>query len=128
MSLAVARKYRAAQIESASPGQILLALYEGCIRFCRTAQVHIEAGDVAAKGQAISRAVAILGELRSTLDHEVAPELCDSLERLYVFFQQQLSLANIRMDAGAIAPVIRMLGDLRDAWQTAIGEVEGDAK
>jgi len=93
MSLAVARKYRAAQIESASPGQILLALYEGCIRFCRTAQVQIEAGDVAGKGQAISRAVAILGELRSTLDHEVAPELCDSLERLYVFFQQQLSLA-----------------------------------
>ncbi len=128
MSLAVARKYRAAQIESASPGQILLALYEGCIRFCRTAQAQIEAGDVAGKGQAISRAVAILGELRSTLDHDVAPELCDSLERLYVFFQQQLSLANIRMDAGAIAPVIRILGDLRDAWQTAIGEVEGEAK
>lgn len=128
MSLAVARKYRAAQIESASPGQILLALYDGCIRFCRAAQVHIEAGDVAAKGQAISRAVAILGELRSTLDHEVAPELCDSLERLYVFFQQQLSLANIRMDAGAIAPVVRILGDLRDAWGTAIGEVEGESK
>ena len=128
MSLAVARKYRAAQIESASPGQILLALYEGCIRFCRTAQVQIEAGDVAGKGQAISRAVAILGELRSTLDHEVAPEQCDSLERLYVFIQQQLSLANIRLHAGAIAPVIRILGDLRDAWHTAIGEVEGDAK
>jgi len=128
MSLAVARKYRAAQIESASPGQILLALYDGCIRFCHAAQAQIEAGDVPGKGQSISRAVAILGELRSTLDHEVAPELCDSLERLYVFFQQQLSLANIRMDAGAIAPVVRILGDLRDAWRTAIGEVEGGAK
>jgi flagellar protein FliS len=128
MSLAVARKYRAAQIESASPGQILLALYDGCIRFCRAAQAQIEAGDVAGKGQSISRAVAILGELRSTLDHDVSPELCDSLERLYVFFQQQLSLANYRMDAGAIAPVVRLLGDLRDAWQTAIGEVEGAPK
>lgn len=128
MSLAVARKYRAAQIESASPGQILLALYDGCIRFCRAAQAQIEAGDVAGKGQSISRAVAILGELRSTLDHEVSPELCDSLERLYVFFQQQLSMANIRMDAGSIAPVVRILVDLRDAWQTAIGEVEGATK
>jgi flagellar secretion chaperone FliS len=128
MSLAVARKYRAAQIESASPGQILLALYDGCIRFCRAAQAQIEAGDVPGKGQSISRAVAILGELRSTLDHEVSPELCDSLERLYVFFQQQLSLANIRMDAGSIGPVVRILSDLRDAWQTAIGEVEGAAK
>jgi flagellar protein FliS len=127
MSLAVARKYKAAQIESASPGQILLALYDGCIRFCRSAQAQIEAGDVAAKGQSISRAVAILGELRSTLDHEVAPELCDSLERLYVFFQQQLSLANVRMDAAAIGPVVRLLGDLRDSWSTAVGEVEGAA-
>ena len=122
--LAPARKYKAAQVETASPGQILVALYDGCIRFCRAAQVHIEAGDVAAKGKMISKAVAILGELRSTLDHEVAPELCDSLERLYIFFQEQLSLANIKMDPALIDPVIKLMGDLRGAWGTAVAEVE----
>jgi len=127
MSVAVARKYRATQIESASPGQILLALYDGCLRLCRTAQLHIESGDVAAKGLAITRACAILGELRSTLDHKVAPELCDSLDRLYLFFQEQLSLANIRMDATPIAPVVKILGELRTAWGQAVGSVEGGA-
>ncbi len=125
MSVAVARKYRATQIESASPGQILLALYDGCLRLCRTAQLHIEEGDVAAKGIAISRACAILGELRSTLDHKVAPELCDSLDRLYLFFQEQLSLANIRMDAAPIAPVVKIMSELRVAWGQAVGDVEG---
>lgn len=127
MSVAVARKYRATQIESASPGQILLALYDGCLRLCRTAQLHIEEGDVAAKGVAISRASAILGELRSTLDHKVAPELCDQLDRLYLFFQEQLSLANIRMDPAPIAPVVKIMGELRNAWGQAVGNVEGGA-
>lgn len=125
--LASARKYKAAQIETASPGQILIALYDGCIRFCRAAQVHIEAGDVAAKGKMISKAVAILGELRSTLDHTVAPELCDSLERLYIFFQEQLSLANIKMDPTLIDPVINLMMDLRGAWDSAVTEVESGA-
>jgi flagellar protein FliS len=122
--LAVARKYQAVQIDTGSPGQILLALYDGCIRFCRAAQVQIEAGDVAGKGKLISKAVAILGELRSTLDHTAAPELCDSLERLYVFFQEQLSLANIKLDPGLIDPVIRLMTDLRDAWAEAVRTVE----
>ena len=122
---ASARRYKAVQIESATPGQILLALYDGCIRFCKAAQIQIEEGDVPGKGRMISKAVAILGELRSTLDHSVAPELCDSLERLYVFFQEQLSMANIKLDPSYIDPVIRLMSDLRDAWAQAVQEVEG---
>lgn len=124
MSVAVARKYRATQIESASPGQILLALYDGCLRLCRAAQLHIEEKDAAAKGMAIGRAVAILGELRGTLDHKAAPELCEQLDRLYLFFQEQLSLANIRMDPAPIVPVLKIMGDLRAAWGEAVGNVE----
>jgi flagellar protein FliS len=125
MSHAVARRYQAVQIESATPGQILIALYDGCVRFCRAAQMQIEAGDAAGKGQLISRAIAILGELRGTLDHKSAPELCDRLDRLYVFFQEQLSRANVEMNAGHIDPVIRLMGDLRSAWGDAVANVEG---
>jgi flagellar protein FliS len=73
----------------------------------------------------LGKAIAILGELRSTLDHEVAPELCERLDRLYVFFQEQLSRANCQMDPGPIDPVVRMLGDLREAWAQAVTQVEG---
>lgn len=119
-----ARRYQAAQIESATPGQILLALYDGCIRFCKAAQLHIQEGEVSEKGIKISKAVAILGELRSTLDHEQSPELCESLDQLYIFFQEQLSTANLKMDATYIDPVVNILSDLRDAWAQAVREVE----
>lgn len=122
--LAVARKYQAVQIESATPGQILVALYDGCIRFCRGAQLRIEEGDAAGKGTQISKALAILGELRSTLDHSVAPDFCDQLDRLYLFFQEQLTQANMKMDGSYIDPVVRMLTDLRDAWSKAVENVE----
>src|SRR5690606_23097440 len=122
---AAARKYQAVQIESASPGQILVALYDGCIRFCKGAQLRIEDGDAAGRGQLISKAIAILGELRSTLDHSVSPDLCQHLERLYLFFQEQLTQANLKMDGTYIDPVVRMMTDLRDAWSQAVTEVEG---
>jgi flagellar protein FliS len=125
MSAAAARKYRATQIESASPGQILLALYDGCLRFLRVAQQHIMAGDVAAKGIAISKAGAIIGELRGTLDHKIAPELCEGLDLLYCYFQEQLALANMKMDPAPLVPVLKMLGELRDTWAQAVGNVEG---
>ena len=125
--LSAAQKYQAVKIESATRGQILLALYDGCIRFCRAATMHIEDGDPAAKGIAISRALAVIGELRSTLDHSAAPELCESLDRLYLFFQEQLMQANLNMDAAPIVPVVRLLQDLRDAWAQAVENVEGSA-
>ena len=128
MSLAVARKYQAASIESASRGQILVALYDGCLRYCKAAKLQIEDGDIPGKGQALSKAIAILGELRSTLDHKVAPEFCERLDQLYVFFQEQLTQANLKMDAALIDPVTRLLTDLRDAWALAVTEVEGGAK
>jgi len=125
--LGYARRYQAVQIESASPGQILIALYDGCIRFCKGARIRIEEGDAAGKGQLLSKAIAILGELRSTLDHSVAPDLCQQLERLYLFFQEQLTQANTTMDPTHIDPVIRMMTDLRDAWSTAVDNVEGSS-
>ncbi len=121
-----AQRYRTVQLESATPQEILLALYDGCIRFCKAAQIQIEDGDVAGKGASIGKAVAILGELRSTLDHEKAPELCERLEQLYVFFQEQLSLANIELDPSRIDPVIALMTDLRTAWAEAIRRMEAE--
>ena len=119
-----AQRYRAVQLESARPQEILLALYDGCIRFCKAARIQIEDGDLAGKGVSIGKAVAILGELRSTLDHERAPELCERLDQLYLFFQEQLSLANIELDPTLLDPVIALMGDLREAWAEAIRRMD----
>jgi flagellar protein FliS len=118
--IAVAREPHAVKTESATLGHVAVALYEGCVRCCKAAQEQIRAGETVAKGRSISKAITLVGELRRMIDHSIAPELCDSLERVYAFTHEQLSLANINKDADLITPVVRILGNLADAWSTAV--------
>lgn len=120
MSAAAARRYRSVAIETARPGGVLLALYDGAIRFCREGAGAIRAGDRARKGERLGQAMAILGELQATLDHERAPDLCARLEALYAYMQDRLSQANAAMDAAAVEEVVRLCEPLRDAWREAV--------
>ena len=61
--------YRAVQATTAEPGQLLLMLFEGAVRFLTRAQRHLAAGEVAQFAQSVARAQAILAELSSSLDH-----------------------------------------------------------
>ncbi len=119
------RAYRQVDAQTASPGQILLRLYDGAIRFTRQAQAAIEAGKPAEKGVYIHRTMAIIDELITALDHEAAPELCGNLERLYLYLIDQLTLANMRMDPGPCGEVIEHLTALQSAWEQAARETGG---
>ena len=67
------QRYRAVKIQTASPAQIMLMLYDGAIRFALIAKKKIEEKDYAAKGTYISKVQAIVSELMSSLDF-MAPE------------------------------------------------------
>lgn len=119
------RAYQNVNVQTATPGQILLRLYEGAIRFTRQAQDAIAADDPAMKGQYISKTMAIIDELIAALDHSSAPELCANLERLYLFLIDQLSLANSKMDPEPLDIVIEHLTSLLDTWKQAVAKVGG---
>ena len=84
MSFAVSQ-YRTNQVQTASPAQVIVQFYDGALRFIRQAGQRIAAQDYAGKGQQLSRAHAVVSELRANLDHTRAPELCAELDRLYVY-------------------------------------------
>jgi flagellar secretion chaperone FliS len=113
------RRYLATAVETASPTAVLLALYDGAIRFGREAAEAMRAGDLARKGERISRVLAILGELGATLRHDGAPDLCARLEGLYDYMQRRLVHANQMLDAAAVEEVVRLLETLRDGWRGA---------
>jgi len=125
MSAAAAQRYRQVGVETASPGLVLLALYDGAIRFGREAAQATRRGEVARKGERIARVMAIVGELQSTLDHDKAPDLCAKLDRLYEYAQDRLELANRTLDAGAVEEVVRLLETLREGWQGAVAQTRG---
>ena len=107
-------RYKRNKVLLSDPGEILLALYDGAIKFCKQARIAIENNNPAQKGQKIGSVMAILTELSATLDHDRAPELCDNLARLYDYLIDRLQVASGEMDVGPLDEVTVHLQKLRE--------------
>jgi len=117
-------RYKQVDVQTAAPGQTLIALYETAIRFARQGAASIREGNVVAKGQALQRVATIIAELAATLNRPVAPELCDNLEQLYFYMQERLAQANAKLDPEPAEEVARLLTTLKEAWVQVVGQVE----
>jgi flagellar protein FliS len=118
----LASRYKAVQVTTSSPGQILLMLYDGLLRFVGEGKQALERGDRVSLGERVGRAQAILEHLTLSLDRRVEPELCARLEAVYGYCIMRLSHANLKRDAAAFEEVERLLTPLRDAWRVAVAE------
>lgn len=108
-------------VASASPHKLISMLYEGALVAIANVGVHMTRGDVAGKGAAISKAIAIIDEgLKISVDLEAGGELAQNLTALYEYMSHRLLVANLRNDRAALEEVERLLRDLRGAWE-AIG-------
>lgn len=115
MSFAI-QAYQAARVETGSPVQLVVQLYDGAIRFMRRAVMAMNAKDFAVKGANLNKAHAIVTELNATLEHDHAPELAASLEQLYGFVIDRIVEANLKNEPEALQPAIRVMEQLRSAW------------
>lgn len=122
-SPAALAKYRAVQVTTCSPGQLLVMLYDGLFRFLGEAQQAIANKDRGVACERISRSHAIIEQLLIGLNPEAAPDLCANLEPLYLFCMRELIAANIAQDADKIADVMRVLAPLREAWTIAVKQL-----
>ncbi|UIF91464.1 flagellar export chaperone FliS [Cupriavidus sp. UYPR2.512] len=102
---------------SASPQKLITMLYDGARSAIAKAKFNLEAGDVPARGNAISKAIDIIDNgLRAVLDHEAGGEISANLESLYEYMVRRLMLANLRSDAALLAEVDTLLESLASAW------------
>ena len=105
-------------VAAASPQRLVLMLYEGAIAAIASAQHSLRLNNVAAKGAAISQAIAIIdGGLRASLDLSVGGELARNLSELYQYMGRRLLQANIKNDAKALDEVRQLLHQLHGAWE-----------
>lgn len=112
--------YQNVQTITADPGRLVLMLYDGATVYLRRALRALERGDSAAFGQALSGANGIIGELSTSLDHEVGGEVAANLSRLYGFMLRHLSEAVINRRPDNVEQVLGILETLRDAFDGAI--------
>lgn len=116
-----ARAYARVGIESgvmsASPHKLIVMLFDGAAGFIRAARLHMQAGQVAAKGEAISKAIDVVGGLSSALDHERGGELAGRLESLYDYISDLLLKANLENSVARLDEAERLLADIASAWR-----------
>jgi flagellar protein FliS len=118
-------QYRSNQVQTASPARIVVQFYDGALKFLKLATQALAVRDYATKGMHLSRAHAIVSELRANLEPTRAPELCAELDRLYVYVLDCITEANLKADAKQLAPAIKVLNELRSAWAQVADEPTG---
>ncbi len=122
------QNYAQHSVQTASREQLLLALYDKAIRDTREAAELIRRQDIPAKAKRIQSASNIVGELAATLDFLVAPELCETLARIYSYLQFRLTYAHLHMDATAAEEAVELLSHLRETWRQAAEQIAAEAK
>lgn len=112
-------------ILAASPHQRISMLFEHYQAAIRMARLQMQAGNIAGKGQAITRAINIVSRgLRASLDLEQGGEMARQLDDLYDFVVRLLLRAHLENDEASLNSAAELLGPIASAW-TAIGpEIE----
>jgi flagellar protein FliS len=113
-----AEAYRQTHVQSRSPLELVVMLYDGALRFLRETEEAMQRGDLVAKRDALSRVFAILSELQATLNIEQGGETAASLDSLYSYMINRLTEANVQLKPAPVHEVITLLTGLREAWAT----------
>ena len=108
--------YKQQSILTATPGQLVVMLYDGCLRFLNQAAYAMRGGDITESNARLSRAEAIIEELHSTLDMEKGGVVASRLQGIYVFCSKHLLEARSAQEPEMIEKVSELLAELRDAW------------
>lgn len=108
--------YRQTEIQSRTPLELVVMLYDGALRFMREAREAVARRDVQTRHQAVSRTLAIVAELQRTLDLEAGGSIAESLDRLYAFVVERLMEASMKQDVKPLDEAIRVMSTLREGW------------
>jgi flagellar protein FliS len=122
------KAYLETRVLSAAPVELISILYEYATLAIEDARSRLAQGDIPGRSKAIQKAIAILGELESSLDYELGGEIATNLGRLYAYMREQLTQANIRQADGPLAEVEALLATLGEAWQAIAREKNGTTK
>lgn len=110
--------YRQHALASANPIELVVALYDGAIRFLCQAMAAAERNDVRGRRQSVKRALDIYLHLQSRLRYDVDAEVAAAFSQFYTeMFRHTLRVSAANSREG-FEQVIARLGQVKQAWQT----------
>ena len=106
-------------VVTTDPHGLIRMLFDATLLAIGQARNAIQARDVEAKGHAISKAIKIIEEgLVVSLDSKANGELASNLHMLYQYMATRLLVASLKDDLAALDEVAKLMGELRDAWNS----------
>lgn len=124
------KEYIASRVAAATPVELTRMLYERAVQAVAEAVTAHRTGDILSRGDAVTKAVQILGELRFSLRRDVAPQYCDTLSGLYGYLQNRLIQAHAERSESMLQEASRLIQTLLDGWIGAmqnLGALEAPA-
>lgn len=112
----------------ADPHRLIQMLFAGAIEHISVAKGCMQRDDLAGKGEAISKAIGIVGGLLDSVNVDAEQEgLGDNLSALYHFVTRRLSEANANNDSVALDESANVLRELQAGWNDIRAEVVSES-
>jgi len=126
-----AAQYRAVRshglVADASPTRLVQIMFEGILSHLATARGSMQRikdnrplNDVIAKGNAMGKAVALIGQLNGTLDMQRGGQIAENLRALYEYMLNRLTLANATNDVRVVAEVAGLVAEVKSGWDQIV--------
>jgi len=126
-----AAQYRAVRshglVADASPTRLVQIMFEHILSYLATAsgcmqriQDNRPLNDVVAKGNAMSKAIALIDQLNSTLDMERGGQIAENLRALYGYMLNRLTLANATNDVSVLTEVVGLVTKIKSGWDQIV--------
>ncbi|MDF2568109.1 MAG: fliS [Oscillospiraceae bacterium] len=102
---------------TATPGELLLMLWNAEIKNIKIAVLNIKSGNLSEAHEKLIRAQDIVDELILSLDDRY--EISKNLTNLYTFIKNELVLANLKKDSERLEAILPLVTEMRDTWEQA---------
>jgi flagellar secretion chaperone FliS len=112
------QSYQQSSVNTASPGELTLMLYNGCLKFINLAKHAMDQKDIEMKNTNIIKAQKIVQELMVTLNMDL--EVSENMMSLYDYMNRRLIEANIKNDVAILEEVEGLVTEFRDTWKQVI--------
>lgn len=106
--------YQGSAINTATPAELTLMLYNGAIKFCNLAAIGIEEKNIEKANNNLIKAQNIIWELQGTLDFKY--DIAKDFDLIYNRILNNLLLANVKKDMDSLNEALNDIRDIRDVW------------
>ena len=116
--------YRGHALEGASAVDLVVALYDGIVRFLSMAVTAVERGDTEERRAAVKRALDIIIHLQARLRMDVGGRPAEALGEFYTAVFAQILQASQSASKPKFEHAIECVKDVREAWRQVARDPE----